>query len=508
MRSPLPAALLASTAAITAIALVASGAVSEPVAEARTASAATTIPPDKHVMFVGNNWAGTATVVDVGTRKRIKTLNIIPDRAQELRDIYASPDRLAFYLAVQQGVGEGHDQYVDDMFTTRDGRLLVVSRPSFADVVWVDLASGRVVREQQMDGYRTDHMGVSPNGRRLLVSDSTDRTVHEYAMGGKGNTSTGKRLRTFPSGDTPHESSYTKDGARIVHASIGRVYTPFDYPQVGPIPAGVVHDTVKADRWLEVVRHSDFKILRRWDMGKELAEAGYPGLSSAVRPMALSPDEKVAYLQVSFLHGFVEFRLDRADPTGGGDYTVGTLREPTTGQVTRVANLPVKDEVQDMPREQYVLDSAHHGIAMNKVGTRLCVAGTMSDYAAVVERSTFGYKLFKGRARFLANRAYAKPYWATTGKHDGKCWVSMSGSDLVTVIDYRTKRVIAEVPVGRHPQRVRDGLVDGVVLRAWRQGSASTRPDLSPVPIPAELRAAADAYADQRLTDMSAVLDD
>jgi YVTN family beta-propeller protein len=68
----------------------------------------------------------------------------------------------------------------------------------------------------------------------------------------------------------------------------------------------------------------------------------------------------------------------------------------------------------------------------------------------------------------------------------------MSGSDLVTVIDYRTKKVVAEVPVGRHPQRVRDGLVDGTVLRAWKSGAASSTPDLSPIPAgPAQLQAAA-----------------
>ena len=453
----------------------------------------------REVMFVGNNWAGTATVIDVHTRKRIKTLNIVPDRAAELQEIYASPDRLAFYLAIQQGVGEGHDQYVDDMFTTRDGTTLAVSRPSFADVVWIDLATGKIVAEQQMDGYRTDHMGVSPSGRRLVVSDSTDRSVHEYVMGGKDNARTGRRLRTFTSGDTPHENNYTKDGARILHASIGRVYTPFDYERYGPLPANVVHDTVKADRWLQIVGNDDFRVLRRWDMGKELEEAGYPDMSSAVRPMALSPDERTAYLQVSFLHGFVEFRLDRRDPGGGGDYTVGTRTEPRTGVVTRVASLPVSEEVQQMPREQYVLDSAHHGIAMNRAGTRLCVAGTMSDYAAIVERSSLRYRLFKGKGRFLQNRTYKKPYWATTSEHDGNCWVSMSGSDLVTVLDYATKRVIAEVPVGDHPQRVRDGVVAASVLAAWRRGAASSRPDLSPVPISADARAAAEEYTRQRL---------
>ncbi len=86
------------------------------------------------------------------------------------------------------------------MFSTRDGRLLAVSRPSFADVVWIDLATGEIVRRQLMDGYRTDHMNVSPDGRRLVVSDSTSQAVHEYVLGGADNPRTGTRLRTFESG--------------------------------------------------------------------------------------------------------------------------------------------------------------------------------------------------------------------------------------------------------------------------------------------------------------------
>ena len=53
-----------------------------------------------------------------------------------------------------------------------------------------------------------------------------------------------------------------------------------------------------------------------------------------------------------------------------------------TGEILRVKRLP--NLIPDTPREQYLLDSAHHGIAMNPRGTKICVAGTMSDYATVV----------------------------------------------------------------------------------------------------------------------------
>jgi len=168
-------------------------------------------------------------------------------------------------------------------------------------------------------------------------------------------------------------------------------------------------------------------------MGQELGEASYPDMSAAVRPMALTTDESKVYFQVSFFHGFVEFDFAQ-------------------DRVTRVAQLP--NLVPEIPREQYLLDSAHHGIAMNPEDTRLCVAGTMSDYAAIVERDTFEYKLIHGGA---------KPYWSTNSADGRYCFVSWSGDDKVSAISYKSGEEVAQIPVGDHPQRMRIGSV----TRAW-----------------------------------------
>jgi hypothetical protein len=431
----------------------------------------------RDVMWVGNNWAGTASVVDARRLKVLKRgIDLVPDKAQELADIHADPEKLAFYLAIQQGPGEGHDQYVDDMFGTRDGRYLAVSRPSFADVVWVDVAkaiAGRtdsIVREQPMDGHRTDHMGVSPDGRRLLVSDSTERQVIEYSMvdetvSGK-RVRMGDRLRSFESGETPHESNFTRDGSRIFHASIGKVYTPGDENGLGPVKIGPLHDALKGDRWFQIVRNSDFQITQRWDMGKELAEAGYPDMSSAVRPMAIAPDERFVYFQVSYFHGLVEFDTRARDTDGAVTYTAGGIPEPRTGAVRRVVNLP--NRVPTMPKEQYVNDSAHHGLSMDSKGTTLCAAGTMDDYAALVDRKTMAPTIFDTKT---TGHSYGKPYWTTEGLGD-TCWVSLSEADSVAVLSFGKKKELAYLPVGDHPQRIRHGLVSEKVLAAAQSSAA------------------------------------
>ena len=113
--------------------------------------------------------------------------------------------------------------------------------------------------------------------------------------------------------------------------------------------------------------------------------------------------------------------------------------------------------MKNLPREQYLLDSAQHGIAMNPSGRRLCVAGTMSDYATVVDTRTFK------RSRLL--KGGLKPYWVTPSWDGRYCYISWSGSDTVSRIDYRTARIQKTVRVGDHPQRVRNGFIRASYLR-------------------------------------------
>jgi DNA-binding beta-propeller fold protein YncE len=261
-------------------------------------------------------------------------------------------------------------------------------------------------------------MAVSPDGSKVAVSASTGNVVHIL------DTETGQELDRFASGDSPHENTYSKDGERIFHASIGRVYTPHQdtgNPEL---------DSTKGERVFYVVDTDDHQVVDDIDVRQELDDAGHTNLSEAVRPMALAPRERVVFFQVSFFHGFVVYSYKK-------------------DKVTRIKRLP--NEVPEMPKEQYLLNSAHHGIAMNDAGTRLCVAGTMSDYAAIVKRKRgFPFKLLhKGE----------KPYWATTSDNGRQCYVSWSGTDSMSIISYRKRREIDHVRVGDHPQRIRTGKV-------------------------------------------------
>ncbi|MDJ0345672.1 YncE family protein [Streptomyces sp. H10-C2] len=372
--------------------------------------------PLKEVLFVGNNWDGTADVVrSTGTFAKIGHLNVIPDKNLRLAEIYLNPVRLAVYLAIQQGPGEGHDQYVDDMYTTPDGKAVVVSRPSFGDVVSLDLATGRVNWRYEVAGYRADHMALSPDGRRVVVSASLANSAYVIDI------QTGRQLGSFQTGDKPHENVFTDDGKYLWNMSIGEVQTGLDDP---------LWDWTKGDRHITVVDGATYKPIRTIDMRARLNAFGRSDLSNSVRPVAFSPDWSKLYFQVSFFNGFVEYSV-------------------ATDKITRVKTLP-ENPATNPDRTTWPNDSRDHGLSMSPDGSKLCVAGTVDDYATVIDRTT----LQEGPII-----PASKPYWATVSGDGKYCIISESGANQITAIDFATGQKVLSVPVGYHPQRVRLGHV-------------------------------------------------
>ncbi|MFG1676690.1 YncE family protein [Micromonospora sp. NPDC049282] len=398
----------AGLAALAALAL----AVPTPLAAAPAPAAAAAALQE--VMFVGNNWDGTADVIrSRGDYARLGRINVIPDRTARLREIYLNPIKLAYFLGIRQGPGEGHDQLVDDMYTTPDGSALVVSRPSFADVVSIDLATGGIRWRFPVSGYRADHMAVSPDGTRVAVSASTSNNVHLLDI------RTGAQLGSFGAGDKPHENIFTDGGRRLWNMSIGEVNTDLDAPWL---------DWTKGDRKITVADTSTFGVVKVIDMRDRLDAAGRRDLSDAVRPAVFTPDGSRLYFQVSFFNGLVEYDV-------------------AADRITRVATLP-KNPATSEDRTTWVNDSRHHGLSVSPDGSRLCVAGTMDDYATVVDRATL-------REGPLVPAS--KPYWATVSGDGRDCVISESGADQVTAINFATGQKVASIPVGDHPQRVRVG---------------------------------------------------
>jgi len=381
-----------------------------------SASTGTAVAQTRPVLFVGNNWEGTADVVaSTADLTKIGRINLIPDKEQRLAEIYADPIRLAFFLGIRTSVGEGHDQYVDDLYSTPDSNSVVVSRPSFADVVSVSLSTGQVNWRFPVSGYRADHMAVSPDGERVAVSASTSNTVHVL------NIRTGQQLGSYGTGDKPHENTFTNNGRYLWTSSIGEVNTALDEPWL---------DWTKGDRKLTIVDTTTFQKVKEIDLRPRLDAFGRKDLSDSVRPVAFTPDESKLYFQVSFFNGLLEYDV-------------------ATDKITRSKTLPKNPNTTE-DRTKWVNDSRHHGLSMSPNGQKLCVAGTMDDYATIVDRAT----LQEGPLVTVS-----KPYWATVTGDGTACVVSESGTDRVTSISFGTGQKIASIAVGDHPQRIRLGKI-------------------------------------------------
>jgi YVTN family beta-propeller protein len=143
-----------------------------------------------------------------------------------------------------------------------------------------------------------------------------------------------------------------------------------------------------------------------------------------VRPFEISPDGQKAWVQLTRMHGFVE--LDLRD-----------------GRVAKTIHLPIPPGVtaqQDFPH------TAHHGIVVNQDGTRLCIAGTVSDYVALLSVPALDL--------ITTTPVDSEPSWAIASLNGKYCYVSSRKGDSVSVISFDDGQEIARIEVGSYPQRM------------------------------------------------------
>ncbi|MGQ9425227.1 YncE family protein [Gilvimarinus sp. F26214L] len=363
--------------------------------------------PTREVALVSNAVGGTVSVVDLESFQVLKTLNVIPDGPK----VSLLRDPMQWY-AQDMIEGRGGLNYAQDTDLSKDGTVMFVSRGFLGDVIAMDISSGDILWRTPIAGIRSDHMDISPNGKRLYVA----------ALIQSGNivevldTESGNKVGSFKTGHWPHDIHVTPDGAEIYVASLGDMQV--DVANRGNSPEAYTITVADGDT-LEVLKEYRF--------------------DSGVRPFQLTEDGGTIYAQLSNTHAIV----------------ARDLRSDTT---TARIDLPVADGVTE---GDWDFEAPHHGLALTPDEKTLCAAGRASDYAGIVNAEDLSLV-----ATVPVGDA---PSWAEVSGDGRLCILPNNRSDDVSIVDLQQQTEIARIPVGRGPKHVTVGFLPTSVLISLRE---------------------------------------
>lgn len=337
------------------------------------------------------------------------------------RTLFLSRSLTALALMALAAPGHGASELLY-VANNHDGTLSVIAIPEFKVVREIDVIPDQGV-ERAAGSTFADDVVVSPDGSRLYVSRGglrdvaafsvadgsllwrlpTDGLADHFALSPDGSvlfvsvysedrvhvidTAEGQELARIPSCSGPHGMRFSADGRRVYNGCM-------------------IGDA------LDVIDATTFEPTRRYNF------------LEGVRPFEINADETKAWVQLTRLHGLVEVDLEE-------------------GRVTKTIHLPVPAGVTaqaDFPH------TAHHGLALTPDGSRLCAAGTVADYVAVLSVPELDL--------VATTPIPGEPSWIVASLDGKYCYVSARKGNTVSVISARDGSELARIPVGDYPQRM------------------------------------------------------
>jgi len=303
-----------------------------------------------------------------------------------------------------------------------DGTVSVIAIPEFEVVREIDVMPDQGVDRAAGSTY-ADDVAVSADGSRLYVSRGGLRDVAAFSLPDGAllwKVSTDGLADHFalsPDGGTLFVSVYSEDRVHVIDTAEGQELARL--PSCSG-PHGMrfsadgrhVYNGCMVGDALDRIDAASFEVERRYNF------------LDGVRPFEISSDEKKAWVQLTRLHGLVELDLEE-------------------GRITKTIHLPVAPGVTaqvDFPH------TAHHGLALTPDGSRLCAAGTVSDYAALLSVPALDL--------IATTPIPGEPSWIIASLDGRYCYVSARKGNTVSVLSTDDGRELARIDVGNYPQRM------------------------------------------------------
>jgi YVTN family beta-propeller protein len=250
-------------------------------------------------------------------------------------------------------------------------------------LVWLDPVSDKVIRRMEI-GPRPNQLAVTPDGKfaYIPVDDGNWEVV---------DTEAAKIVDRIHTGGRPHNTLCSADGKHMYLAPMAK--SAQDNPSV-----------------VFVVDVASRKVI------------GKLNFSDAVRPIALSRDEKRFYANIDNLIGM----------------EVADVSEPK-----HVDRVPA-----EIPEKQRKVPSRSHGIGIRPDQKELWTCD-------VNHHLVYVFDITSQVPRQIATIPMGgEVYWLTFTPDGKTCYVSVRGKNQVAAVDTNTKKILTRIPSGEMPKRL------------------------------------------------------